>query len=274
MKIDASEMLAFYDSIEKLRWHTENLIVFARGISADNRSLPLEPLQGFIDGLGTGGVFANFSQERNGYPLWGLDNLGELERIAKFSHTFRLACPTPEKPMLWRKLQPAWSTAILDFCAHSVPVIMGGWEEDDFFGSDIPTWRQCRVASLYRLGTMAEQFVSAICKHFTSSVQSQLSTARVMLERESAWVCTEMRKSGVIKDCPASQDIKKVQKRAEVKQALRGILAENPEVKQKKAGTLLRAQRFRVSATTIGEMLFELAAEGLYKGDFRGRDER
>ena len=268
MKIDASEMLAFYDSIEKLRWHTENLIEFARGISADNQSWPLKPLRGFIDGLGTGGVFAECAQERNGYPLWGLSNLDELERIAKFSHTFRLACPTPEKPMIWRKVQPAWSTAILDFCAYSVPVVMGGWEEDDFFGSYIPTWQQFRVVSLHRLDTMAEQVVSAICNHFTDDVLRNLNTARVMLERESAWVVREMRKSRVIKDVPASQNIKEVQKRAEVKQALRGILAQDPEMKQEAVLAKLRAQGLRIRTEKIKPILKELAAEGLYKGVF------
>ena len=134
MRIDASEMLAFYDSIEELRWHTTNLIELAHWVSIDWGPVPLENFRGQIDGLDSSGAFAKSQQTVRGYPLWGLSNLDELERIAKFSHAFRLACPTPEKPMVWRKVQPAWSTAILHFCAYSLSAVMAGWQLEVEYG--------------------------------------------------------------------------------------------------------------------------------------------
>lgn len=265
MKVNASDITGFYHSAHSLLSYTTEMIsaVATKGITA-------EQVWSKIDRTGTLGNVAEFSQELNGFPLWGLNNLTELERVAEVSIDYRLACPTPIAPTLCGELSPCWSNAVLYLCAYRVPELMARVFGDPH---NVHWWKgplgmETRVASLQRLNTMTKPLASAIRKEF-SAIVTESHTAHVMLRRESAWVYLEMRKFGVIGEIKGKRAIGAETNLDRLKRAIREMVEKEPDITQKKLRSHLKASKMKFRIATVREILKTLAEEGLYEGTFR-----
>jgi hypothetical protein len=268
MEIDSSEVMAYYRSLQELLRHADQLIEFSHAINNCEGWAPQEALTQSIESLGTGGCFAHLSQEINHHPLWGVNDIEEIERISALSHDYRLACPTPALPLIWKKMAPAWSTAVLDFCAHSILHVMAGWDAEGLlvFGQRPPSAYE---EGLSRLKSEPEKFVSSVCEHFPAELRPQLSVARVMLDREASWVYLEMLKSRIISETPDNLPIGDNSKLAKVEKALREMFREAPEMKQEAIAQKLRTLNLGINTQELVDKLRKLRHEGVFLGKER-----
>jgi hypothetical protein len=270
MKIDVSDIVVYYRSLQALNRLTEDLLKCAHEIYRERDWSTATCLESHIDCLGTGGYFAHLSQQVDNHPLWGLNDIAELERVGTFSHVYRLTCPTLTLPLIWRKMAPSWSTAVLNFCALGVLGVMAGLSEKDIVDEEMcPPWSFAKPMSLSRLASDPEKFVSSICEHFTADVRRQLSVARVMLDREASWVYLEMLKSRIIEETPDNLLIGDSSKLAKVDKALREMFWKDPKMKQAAIAKKLSTQKLGIKTTALVDILRGLRGEGVYQGEER-----
>ena len=269
MKVEASDLFAYYSSLQALRRLMEEFLEGAFDIYEKN-SISANSLEDYIEWFGTGGYLAKLSQQVDNHPLWGLDDIAELERVGLSSHVYRSACPTPTIPMIWEKMAPSWSTAVLNFCALGVLGVMSGLTAKEILVQEMcPPWTAAKPMSLSRLKDSPENFVSSICEHFTADVLQQLSIARVMLDREASWVYLEMMKSGNILAKPGEPLIGDNSKLQKVEKAIREILRDDPTMKQVAIAKKLRAQKLGIRMEALAAILKELRVQGVYQGEGR-----